>query len=72
MPLTEVGSFTASGIPYLNPLIILLYKSKHIRPKDQHDFLRILNYFSFDQKMWLANALAIQDREHQWLEKLRE
>ena len=72
LPLNDIACLTTSGIPYLKPEIILLYKSKDIRPKDQQDFLRILNYISFNQKMWLANALAIQDPEHQWLEKLRE
>jgi hypothetical protein len=72
MPVTEVGRFTTSGLPYLNQVIVLLYKSKHIRPKDQQDFLKVLNEISFNQKMWLANALALKDPEHQWLKKLRE
>ncbi|WP_251040728.1 hypothetical protein [Bacillus sp. ISL-45] len=71
MPLTEVGSFTPSGLPYLNPLIVLLYKSKHIRPKDQQDFLIIYDKLSSKQKNWLSNALVLQDPEHLWLEKLR-
>jgi hypothetical protein len=72
MPLTEARSFTASGLPYLNPLIVLLYKSKHIRPKDQRDFLIIYEKLSSKQKNWLSSALVLQDPEHLWLEKLRE
>lgn len=70
LPLTEVGSFTESGLPYLNPLIVLLYKSKHIRSKDQRDFLKIYDELSIEQKNWLGNALSFQDPKHRWLEKL--
>ncbi|MBT2642460.1 hypothetical protein J7I80_09495 [Bacillus sp. ISL-41] len=72
MPLMEAGSLTARGLPYLNPLIVLLYKSKYIRPKDQQDFLIIYNKLSRKQKDWLSNALVLQDPEHMWLEKLKK
>lgn len=42
LPLTEVGSFTVSGIPYLKPEIVLLYKSKHIRFKRSAGLLKNL------------------------------
>ncbi|WP_079510237.1 nucleotidyltransferase domain-containing protein [Mesobacillus jeotgali] len=70
MTLKNVGSFNESGIPYLKPEIVLLYKSKNIRTKDQLDFLGVLDKLTPKQKKWLRVALSLQDSYHPWLEKL--
>jgi hypothetical protein len=72
LPLMEVGRYTESGIPFLRPEIVLLYKSKNIRLKDENDFMEIKDKLSLDQKRWISNALTLQDPNHHWLEELRK
>ena len=70
MPIEEVGLNSFSGIPYLNPAIALLFKSKvqgkEPRTKDQKDFERTLPYLSPEQRNWMRDALATWAPEHPW------
>jgi hypothetical protein len=70
LPLFRVGSYTPIGIPYLNPEVVLLYKAKNSRVKDQQDFLAILDKLTNEQREWLRNAIYLQDKQHQWLKML--
>jgi hypothetical protein len=72
LPLFGVGSYTpiGIGIPYLNPEVVLLYKAKNPRVKDQQDFLSILDKLTIEQREWLHNAIYLQDKQHQWLKML--
>ncbi|WP_226585384.1 nucleotidyltransferase domain-containing protein [Halobacillus litoralis] len=58
------------GIPYLNPEIVLLYKSTHTRKKDLEDFLAVFPYLNNRQKEWLKQALMHHQPQHPWLEAL--
>lgn len=62
--------FTDKGIPFLSPEIVLLYKSKHPRPKDEQDFRNVYKHMSVEQKSWLREALNIVYAKHDWIELL--
>lgn len=71
-----------SGIPYLAPEMVLLYKSIFIRllqrPKYmemvnnyRHDFQVVLERLSFQQQKWLRDALRKEYPEgHEWIAQL--
>lgn len=59
--------------PYLSPEIVLLYKSKHMRDRDQIDFDAAAPHLSAEQKGWLREALDVsyQKNAHPWSAALR-
>ncbi|MGI9529519.1 MAG: nucleotidyltransferase domain-containing protein [Acidimicrobiia bacterium] len=59
-----------SGIRYCTPEVQLLYKAKQARPKDDVDFARCMHLMTDEQKDWLADALAIQEPSHPWIDAL--
>ncbi|MCU6713003.1 hypothetical protein M6D81_30310 [Paenibacillus sp. J5C_2022] len=61
---------TSDGLPYLCPEIVLLYKSKNPRPKDEQDFVQIRDQLSAAQRSWLREAIEIMDRNHPWIDLL--
>lgn len=70
-PLNLVWSVSETGIPYLNPEIVLLYKAKNTREKDHQDFFTIIkDMLNNKQKQWLRNALELHEPQHKWLELL--
>ncbi|WP_050615371.1 nucleotidyltransferase domain-containing protein [Bacillus testis] len=69
-PLKSIRSFTVTGIPYLNPEIVLLYKAKNPREKDDQDFFAIKDDLEEEKKKWLLHALEIYEPEHKWIEFL--
>jgi len=68
--LTEIYITTNSGIKFLRPEIVLLYKSKNPRAKDKQDFESVVKRLDAESKKWLGNALTICDSKHDWLQKL--
>ncbi len=40
LPYSELILHTRTGVPYLAPEVVLLFKAKHLRPKDRHRFRR--------------------------------
>lgn len=69
-PLSEIFSSTNSGIKFLHPEIVLLYKSKNPRTKDEQDFQAAAKRLDDTAKSWLKNALSICYDRHHWLKKL--
>jgi hypothetical protein len=61
---------TPDGIPYLAPELVLLFKAKHARPKDEADFEGTVPHMTPAQRTTLANLLARVHRGHRWLGKL--
>jgi hypothetical protein len=61
---------TAGGIPYLAPQIVLLFKAKAMRDKDQADFDRVAPRLPADARDWLAGALQIIHPDHPWIARL--
>lgn len=58
------------GIPYLAPAIVLLFKSKHRRPKDEHDRALLLPMLEEEERSWLRAALQTADPQNPWLTDL--
>ncbi|HVM99148.1 MAG TPA: hypothetical protein VMT68_02955 [Caulobacteraceae bacterium] len=61
---------TAAGIPYLAPQIVLLFKAKAMRDKDEADFAIVAPLMSPEAKEWLAAALRGAHPGHPWIDRL--
>ena len=66
----SLRSRTADGIPYLQPEVVLLFKAKAVRPKDEMDFAAVLPHLESSRRLWLRDALTLVHPEHPWLESL--
>ncbi len=69
-PYDRIIERTSDGIPYLVPEIVLLFKAKHERPKDEADFAGALPLLSPARRAWLAEALARVHPGHRWLDQM--
>jgi hypothetical protein len=58
------------GIPYLRPELVLLFKAKHARPKDQRDFDETIPHMTPAQRQTLGELLARARPGHHWLASL--
>jgi hypothetical protein len=67
---TAIISHTADGIPYLVPELVLLFKAKHTRPKDQADFDAAIPHMTAAQRQTLAILLDGVHPGHHWLAQL--
>ncbi|MFJ9918806.1 nucleotidyltransferase domain-containing protein [Streptomyces rubiginosohelvolus] len=65
-PYDEIVHHTRDGIPYLAPELVLLFKAKHARPKDQADFDATVPYLSPEQRASLASLLDRVHPGHPW------
>lgn len=63
--LAEV-TWTRDGVRYLNPEIVLAFKARLSRPKDEHDFAAILPMLDREQRAFLADYLTRREPEHAW------
>jgi hypothetical protein len=66
-PYTEIIHHTKEGIPYLAPELVLLFKAKHLRQKDQADFDTTVPHMTSSQRQTLGQLLAIAHPGHRWL-----
>ena len=66
----EIIDHTDNGIPYLVPELVLLFKAKHARPKDQADFATALPRLNPTRRRTLAELLAGAHPGHRWLADL--
>ena len=57
----EVIRRSPAAIPYLAPELVLLFKARHARPKDQADFDATVPHLTAAQRRTLAGLL---DHEH--------
>jgi aminoglycoside-2''-adenylyltransferase len=67
LPLEQLGQTTATGLPYLHPEVVLLYKAKQPRGPDEHDAAVAIPRLSGSERAWLATAIAKDSPEHHWL-----
>jgi hypothetical protein len=67
---SDIIHHTRDGIPYLAPELVLLFKAKHARPKDQADFNQTIPHMTATQRETLAQLLARAHPGHQWLADL--
>ena len=70
LPYDQVIERTADGIPYGRPEVVLLYKAKHAREKDDADFAAALPRLEPERRRWLADALELVHPGHRWLAQL--
>ncbi|MQA81580.1 MAG: hypothetical protein GEV10_24365 [Streptosporangiales bacterium] len=70
MPYARLVRHTGDGIPYLRPEVVLLFKAKWTRDKDEADFARVLPSLDTDAGDWLADALGRVDHDHGWLARI--
>lgn len=69
-PFSELFLTSQSGIKFLCPEVVLLYKSKNPRTKDEQDFRNTVERLDEKTIAWLRAALAVCDPENSWLQKL--
>ena len=69
-PLSKLSLTSNLGIKFLRPEVILLYKSKNPRHKDEQDFEVVVEHLDIESKEWLKNALTVCYSEHHWLQRL--
>ncbi|GAA2691540.1 MULTISPECIES: hypothetical protein [Actinosynnema] len=70
LPRAEVVERTSDGVPRLAPDLVLLFKAKRPRPKDQADFDRVVPRLPLARRHRLAALLARAHPGHQWLTRL--
>lgn len=70
VPYDELILRTDDGVPYLIPEVVLLFKAKERRPKDQTDFMRSLPLMDLSRRARLADWLSRVHPGHPWLEAL--
>ncbi|MBE8473792.1 nucleotidyltransferase domain-containing protein [Streptomyces justiciae] len=67
LPYDEVIERTPDGIPYLAPELVLLFKAKGSRPKDQADFEGVLPLLDRSRRERLGEWLRRVHPGHPWL-----
>ncbi len=71
MPYDELIRSTRSGIPYLIPEVVLLFKARFPRAKDDDDFRRVAPRLTDDSRKRLAAWLQRLYPDHPWASVLR-
>lgn len=68
-PVATLGPSSRDGIPLLAPEIVLFYKAKAPRAKDEVDFTAALPLLDADQRRWLGHAIADTYGAHPWTQR---
>lgn len=69
-PVDEVTWLADDGIRYLRPEIVLLFKARLQRLKDERDLACAWPLLTAEQQAWLRWAIRRTDEDHPWLERL--
>lgn len=69
-PLSKVGGATREGVPFLSPEVVLLYKAKNPRPRDEDDFRTAAPRLADEAAEWLRLSLEFAHPDHRWLRAL--
>lgn len=69
-PIRTLGAIAASGIPYLAPGVVLLFKAKSPGPVDEVDFHHLAPSLDAHEREWLRGALATCHPGHPWGSRL--
>ena len=70
LPYRDIIHHTEDAVPYLAPELVLLFKAKHARPKDQTDFDETVPHLTPPQRATLAELIARAHPGHRWLAHL--
>jgi len=69
-PLSKTVLRARSGVPFLGPEIVLLYKAKKPKTKDVADFNHALPRLGPEHRRWLHRALETCHPDHPWIARL--
>ncbi|MFB7512761.1 nucleotidyltransferase domain-containing protein [Streptomyces sp. NPDC056144] len=72
LPYDALIERTSDGIPFLAPELVLLFKAKASRPKDQADFEGVLPLLDRPRREALSGWLTRVHPGHPWLRELAE
>lgn len=70
LPYGRMVRRTPDGTPYQSPEVVLLFKAKHARPKDEDDLAGLLPTLDGEQRAWLADALRRVHPGHAWIDRV--
>jgi Aminoglycoside-2''-adenylyltransferase len=70
LPYDDLIEHTAERIPYLRPEVVLLFKAKQARPKDESDLAAVLPLLPAPRRRLLAEWLELVHPGHFWLPDL--
>ena len=70
LPLDRATVDSEFGVAALSPEIVLLFKAKSPRAKDEADFLATIPAMSDSRRGWLRSALLAFDPNHPWVQPL--
>ena len=70
LPASRLISRTRDGIPYVQPEVVLLFKAKAARPRDETDFTTVMAHLDSRRRRWLRDSLGLVHPGHRWLERL--
>jgi hypothetical protein len=70
LPYAKLLERTIDRIPFVRPEVVLLFKAKHVRDKDEEDFGVVLPRLDRARRGWLRDALCRVHPEHPWLARL--
>jgi hypothetical protein len=70
LPYAELVEWTADGIPFVRPEVVLLFKAKATRDKDDDDFAVVVPRLAPGRREWLRASLRRVHPGHGWLERL--
>jgi hypothetical protein len=70
LPYAELIEHTAGGIPYARPEVVLLFKAKDARPKNESDLAAVLPHLSSERRRLLAEWISLVHPGHFWLPDL--
>jgi hypothetical protein len=71
MPYRDLIRRSSEGIPFARPEVILLFKAKVARPKDEDDLAAVLPHLSEAARQWMIEALEMVHPGHAWMERVR-
>ena len=60
----------AWSVPTVAPEVLLVYKSKDLRPNDELDLPVLLPHLTEGQRRWLRGAISLAHPGHPWLARL--
>ena len=70
LPRSRLIEQSVDGIPYVRPEVVLLFKAKATRSKDEADFAQALPRLDAARRLWLRGALELAHPGHHWLNEL--
>lgn len=70
LPLEDITRRTPDGVPYLAPVVTLLFKSRQLREKDTTDFQVMAPLLTEPERGWLRSVIQPWRGDHPWLADL--